>query len=98
MREFKELKNNILGNPVRLGIMIYLLPRQKALFKDILSVLEITPGNLDSHLKTLEKCGYVEISKVFRDRPRTMIRIMEKGIEETNNYLKILKRILRDNE
>ncbi len=66
MEELRELtKNSVLGNPIRLGIMLYLLPREKALFRDILGVLEITPGNLDSHLKALERAGYVRIYKVF---------------------------------
>ncbi len=97
MEELRELtKNSVLGNPIRLGIMLYLLPREKALFRDILGVLEITPGNLDSHLKALERAGYVRIYKVFADRPRTAVRITEKGAEETGRYLRMLRSILRD--
>jgi DNA-binding MarR family transcriptional regulator len=95
MEPLKELaKNHILGSPIRLGIMLYLLPRGKALFKELLDVLEVTPGNLDSHLKTLEKADYVEIYKVFADRPRTAVRITEKGMEKTGEYLRALKEAL----
>jgi len=95
MEQLRELtKNHVLGNPVRLGIMLYLLPRGKALFKELLQVLEVTPGNLDSHLRTLEKAGYVKLYKVFADRPRTAVRITEKGAEETGRYLKALKEVL----
>ncbi|EEB73422.1 transcriptional regulator [Thermococcus sp. AM4] len=95
MEHLRELtKNHVLGNPVRLGIMLYLLPRGKALFKELLQVLEVTPGNLDSHLRTLEKAGYVKLYKVFADRPRTAVRITEKGAEETGRYLKALKEVL----
>ncbi|WP_456394747.1 transcriptional regulator [Thermococcus sp.] len=95
MEKLRELtKNSVLGNPTRLGIMLYLLPREKALFRDILGVLEITPGNLDSHLKALERAGYVRIYKVFADRPRTAVRITEKGAEETGRYLRMLRSIL----
>ncbi|WP_461866397.1 transcriptional regulator [Thermococcus sp.] len=97
MDALRELaKNSVLGNPIRLGIMLYLLPREKALFRDILEVLEITPGNLDSHLKALEKAGYVKIYKVFADRPRTAVKITERGAEETGKYLRMLKSILSD--
>ncbi|GAB6100838.1 transcriptional regulator [Thermococcus atlanticus] len=97
MEKLRELtKNSVLGNPTRLGIMLYLLPREKALFRDILGVLEITPGNLDSHLKALERAGYVRIYKVFADRPRTAVRITEKGAEETGRYLRMLRSILGD--
>jgi len=95
MESLRELsRNHILGNPIRLGIMLYLLPRGKALFKELQEVLEVTPGNLDSHLKALEKAGYVETYKVFADRPRTAVRITEKGAEETGRYIKTLKKIL----
>ncbi|WP_457753352.1 transcriptional regulator [Thermococcus sp.] len=88
------VKNHVLGNPLRLGIMLYLLPRGKVLFKELQKVLDVTPGNLDSHLKTLEKAGYVKIRKVFADRPRTAVEITEKGAEETGKYLRVLKSIL----
>ncbi len=95
MESLRELtKNHVLGNPIRLGIMLYLLPRGKVLFKELLGVLEVTPGNLDSHLRTLEKAGYVKLYKVFADRPRTAVRITEKGAEETARYLRALKSVL----
>ncbi|WP_456422262.1 transcriptional regulator [Thermococcus sp.] len=95
MESLRELsRNRTLGNPIRLGIMLYLLPRGRALFKELLEVLEVTPGNLDSHLKALEKAGYVEIYRVFADRPRTAVKITEKGAEETGKYLRTLKNVL----
>ena len=94
MENLKGLRNSVLGNPIRLGIMIYLLPRGKALFKELQEALELTPGNLDSHLKTLERAGYVREMKVFADRPRTMVEITEKGAEEIGEYIRRLKEIL----
>ncbi len=92
MESLRELaKNHILGNPTRLAIMLYLLPRDRVLFKDLLGVLELTPGNLDSHLRALQTAGYVEVYKVIADRPRTAVRITEKGAEETGKYLRTLK-------
>ncbi len=87
-------KKSVLGNPIRLGIMIYLLTRERSFFKELQEVLEITPGNLDSHLKTLERDGFVKIKKVIADRPRTLVIITEKGAEETKKYLRLMKEIL----
>jgi len=93
--ELKELtKNHVLGNPVRLGIMLFLLSRRRVLFRELQRVLEVTPGNLDSHLKTLEKAQYVKIRKIFADRPRTAVEITDKGAEETGRYLEVLKEVL----
>lgn len=89
-------KNHTLGNPVRLAIMLYLLPRSRALFKDLLRVLEVTPGNLDSHLRALQREGYVEVYKVIADRPRTAVKVTEKGAEETAKYLRTLKEALNE--
>ncbi|ASJ11433.1 transcriptional regulator [Thermococcus thioreducens] len=95
MEALRELsRNHTLGNPIRLGVMLYLLPRERVLFKELLEVLEVTPGNLDSHLKALEKAGYIETYKVFADRPRTAVRITEKGAKETARYLRTLRAAL----
>ncbi|AEH24038.1 transcriptional regulator [Pyrococcus yayanosii] len=76
------------------ALMLYLLLREKALFKELLDVLEVTPGNLDSHLKALERAGYVKLYKVFADRPRTAVRITGKGTEETLRYLRVLRSVV----
>ncbi|AIY91156.1 transcriptional regulator [Geoglobus acetivorans] len=91
MEPLSGLRHEILGNPVRLGIMLYLLSRGRAAFSEIQRVLELTPGNLDSHLKTLEKAGMIGIKKVIADRPRTVVEITEKGVDETWEYVRKLK-------
>ncbi len=86
--------NHVLGNPVRLGIMLYLLPRGKVLFIELQRVLDLTPGNLDSHLRTLEKNGYIKMKKIIHDRPRTAIFITSTGIVETRRYVHALRNLL----
>ncbi|MCD6300762.1 MAG: transcriptional regulator [Staphylothermus sp.] len=44
--------------------MIYLLAKKKAFFMDMVSDLDITPGNLWSHLVKLQGEGYIEIKYV----------------------------------
>jgi DNA-binding MarR family transcriptional regulator len=96
---FRELiENHALGSPVRLSIMLYLLPRGRVLFRDLLEILEVTPGNLDSHLKRLEKERYVKLKKVIVDRPRTAVEITEKGAREVGGYLKALKNLVGEVE
>ncbi|OYT56861.1 MAG: transcriptional regulator [Desulfurococcales archaeon ex4484_217_2] len=89
------MRNHILGAPARLGIMVYLLAKNKAFFTELLNVLKMTPGNLDSHLRKLRKAGYVDIVRVIGyDRPRVVVKITDKGRYETINYLSVLRRIL----
>ncbi len=95
MNNLREIaKSSVLGKPVRFGIMLYLLPREKALFIDLQRVLDITPGNLDSHLRKLQQEGYVEIRKILADRPRTMVKITDIGAYETTRYLEKLKKAI----
>ena len=96
MEVLKEItKHSALGNPIRLGIMLYLLPRGKALFIELQKVLELTPGNLDSHLRALEKSGYVKIKKVIKDRPRTAVFITTEGAKKTRDYISSLRIALK---
>jgi len=84
------LKTKGFKSSIRLAIMIYLLLRGKTLFKELLETLETTPGNLWSHLEKLKEEGYIEIKYVIRNKPRTMIKITDKGIEETTKIIKTI--------
>jgi len=90
------LRSSVLGAPVRLAIMIYLLSRRKLYFSDLLAVIGTTPGNLWSHLKKLEEQRLVKIKRVFSNRPRTQIVITELGISETLKFIRVLKELLKN--
>jgi len=60
----------------------------------LLGVLEMTPRNLDSHLKPLEKAGDVKLKKVLSDRSRTAVEITQKGAQETGKYFRLLRELL----
>jgi len=89
-----KLKGHVLSNPVRLGIMVYLLSRGIVSFTSLQRVLDLTPGNLDSHVRTLEREGYVRVKKVISGRPKTAIVLTELGAEETEKYLRELRKLL----
>lgn len=81
-----------LSSPVRLGIMILLRTKSKMIFSEIQKALRLTSGNLDSHLKHLEKSGYVHIKKGLSLKgPRTIIEITSEGEEELQRYVSKLK-------
>ncbi|MHA1590370.1 MAG: transcriptional regulator [Candidatus Njordarchaeales archaeon] len=97
---FKQLsrilkENKVLGSPTRTTIMILLYFRTRMKFTEIQKLLDLTPGNLSSHLQKLKEAGYIEIVKGFANlRPATIIRITPEGIEAIRNYMRIIKRIL----
>ncbi len=93
MEEEKALKDPVIVNPVRLATLVYLIPREWVLVSELVKVLETTPGNMDSHLRVLQKEGLVEIKRVFRKRPRVVVRITDKGVERTKKLLNALRKL-----
>ena len=76
--------------------MSVLLANEKASFNDLKDVLQVTDGNLASHLRYLEKEGYISISKSFVDRrPNTVYAITEAGRTAFENHLNVLESILK---
>ncbi len=92
----RTLRKSVLGAPVRLAIMIYLISRGKMYFSDLLKTLDVTPGNLWSHLKKLEEEGMIVTKRVFAVRPRVQVVITEKGISETITYIRTIRKVLEE--
>lgn len=58
--------------------------------------LEVTDGNLASHLKTLEKEGYIAVIKTFKNRkPNTTYKITPSGSTAFDSHIKALEDILK---
>ena len=68
----------------------------KVTFNDLKEMLELTDGNLASHLKSLESAGYITVIKTFKDRkPNTRYEITLSGAEAFDSHLKALEEILK---
>jgi DNA-binding MarR family transcriptional regulator len=88
--------NKAFENKIRLGIMSILSIHSKASFNHLKEVLELTDGNLASHLKSLEKEGYISVNKSFINRkPNTKYTITSSGAKAFENHLKALEDILK---
>ena len=88
--------NKAFENKIRLGIMSVLSVNSRASFNHLKEVLEVTDGNLASHLKSLEKAGYIEVIKSFKNRkPNTNYEITSSGAEAFESHLKALEEILK---
>ena len=60
--------NKIFDNRVRLGVMSILMVNEEISFNDLKEVLEVTDGNLATHLQTLEEEGFLKVHKGFVGR------------------------------
>ena len=92
-----DLKNidRVIHEPTRLMIMSQLYVVESADFLFLQHQLEMTPGNLSSHLSKLEDAGYVEIVKEFIERkPHTVLKLTKNGRDAFKQYQQSLKQIL----
>lgn len=84
---------------VRLGIMSMLLVGEFVDFGTLRERLQLTDGNLASHLSALEKSGYVEMRKRFIGRrPNTSYAATEAGRQAFAKHLDALERMIRGSE
>ena len=88
--------NKAFENKIRLGIMSVLSVNTRSSFNDLKEVLEVTDGNLASHIKSLEGAGYIKVIKSFKDRkPNTNYEITGEGVKAFEEHLKALEEILK---
>ena len=72
--------NKAFDNKVRLGVMSVLLTKNESDFNGLKAILNVTDGNLASHLKSLEKENYIEVVKQFIGRkPNTKYLVTNAG-------------------
>lgn len=80
---------------IRLGIMSALMVNEQLDFNTLKELLDVSDGNLASHIKALEKLEYVEVRKKFVGRkPNTSYFATLKGQEAFESHLRALERLL----
>jgi DNA-binding MarR family transcriptional regulator len=93
--QYQDL-NPVIHERTRLAIMTYLMSAREAAFTEIRDELGLTDGNLNLHMKVLEKNGFVEVEKTFiQRRPRTTYSVTTAGQRTFQSYVALLERILK---
>jgi DNA-binding MarR family transcriptional regulator len=65
-------------------------------FNELKELIDVTDGNLASHLKTLEDNAYVKVEKGFIGRKtNTTYRITKAGEKAFRNHLDALEKMIR---
>ncbi len=87
--------NKAFESRVRLGIMAVLTVNEHMDFNALKAWLDVTDGNLASHLKALEKELYVKIEKSFIGRkPHTKIYITGGGRKAFEAHVAALEKLI----
>ena len=67
-------------------------------FTSLKELLDVTDGNLASHLKSLEKCRFIEFKKEFQNRkPNTRYYATQAGRKAFAKHLNAIEQILKQN-
>lgn len=84
---------------VRLGVMSALAVNDRIDFSSLKEYLEVTDGNLASHLKALEKVEFIGVEKSFIDRkPNTKYFMTIEGKKAFNDHLSALEKLIKSHK
>jgi DNA-binding MarR family transcriptional regulator len=87
--------DKLVHQPTRLQIFAYLYQHGETRFPDLVEALDVTEGNLSSHLQTMEEAGAVAVHKEFVDRkPRTTYELTEEGREKFEAHIGTLESLI----
>jgi DNA-binding HxlR family transcriptional regulator len=81
---------------IRLGIMSALAVNETLDFNALKEYLDVTDGNLASHMKGLEKEKFVGVKKTFVGRkPNTQYFMTKQGMKAFDEHLKALEQLIK---
>lgn len=90
-----ENLNKVFDSRIRLGIMSGLMVNREMNFNELKELLEITDGNLASHLKTLEESDFVKVQKGFVGRKtNTTYSVTRAGEKAFKTHLTALEKMI----
>ena len=96
MKDLISNINKLFESRVRLGIMSVLMVTENYDFNSLKETLNVTDGNLASHLKALEENGIIQVNKLFIGRkPNTSYSVTNLGIELFKQHLNALEKLIK---
>ena len=88
--------NKIFDNRIRLGVMSVLMINEEISFNDLKQMLEVTDGNLATHLVTLEQSGFIKVHKGFIGRKtNTTYSITKAGQKAFSDHISALEQMIK---
>jgi|SRR5438876_20912 len=88
--------NKIFDNRIRLGVMSILMVNEEISFNDLKQMLEVTDGNLATHLVNLEENGFIKIFKGFvGKKTNTTYTVTKSGEKAFNDHIAALETMIK---
>jgi DNA-binding MarR family transcriptional regulator len=89
--------DSLIHQPIRTQIIAYLIKHEVMSFKMLKELLDVTDGNLSTHIKKLVEAGYVVEEKFFEGkRPKTNYTITPLGANKFKTYITTLKEFINE--
>jgi DNA-binding MarR family transcriptional regulator len=87
--------NKLFDSRVRLGIMSALMVNEEIVYNDLKELLDVTDGNLASHIKALEENKFIKVFKGFIGRKTsTTYKITKIGEKAFRAHIDALEKMI----
>ena len=87
--------DKLVHQPTRLQIFAFLYRHGETTFPTLVDQLDVTEGNLSSHLQTMEEAGVVAVQKEFVDRkPQTTYELTDEGRRKFESHVQQLETLI----
>ena len=91
-----ENLNKTFDSRIRLGIMSALMVNTSINFNDLKQLINVTDGNLASHIKALEESGYIKVLKFIGRKTNTLYFATKAGEKAFRQHLDALENMIKN--
>ena len=91
--------NRVIHEKGRLAIMSALAATPELSFTELKNALEMTDGNLTTHIRILQEEGFISVAKSYQNnRSLTTCSLTKAGRKAFTDYIDLLEQIVRQNK
>ena len=99
MRDIVNKLNKVFDSRIRLAVMSALIVSDTLDFNSLKEMLDITDGNLSSHIAMLEREAYVSVKKHFAGKkPQTIYSLTAAGKRAFSEHIDALEKLIRTSQ
>lgn len=96
MKNIIENLSKSFESRIRLGVMSLLMVNETMDFNTLKQMLNVTDGNLASHINALEKNKLIKIKKkIIKKKMNTTYTATDRGRKEFNDHLIALEKLIK---
>ena len=99
MKDILDSLNKVLENRIRLAVMSMLVVNDSMDFNALKGMLNLTDGNLATHIATLEKNRYIKVEKEFvGKKTQTTYTATQAGRKAFASHIDGMERLIKESK